>query len=215
MKKFFVLYVFPFLIRFVIRISYFFSRKFFYLEKEFVELCKKGPVAVALWHGDLIPIIGYFTKNIVKKRKTVVLVSPSNDGIMLGKVIKGLGGYYETGDNRKNSVYALIRMIQAVKKDACLPVFAVDGPLGPRFVVKPGVIECAKKNNIPVIGITAVSKKSFIIKSSWDKLFIPKPFTRLAIRFTGEIFTSENTEEDRKELEDILLKEKELCNRML
>ncbi len=212
MKRFFVLYIIPFLIRTLIRISYFFSRKEFHGLEEFFTQCSKGPFVVALWHGDLIPVIGFFHSRVVKKWNVYVLVSPSNDGLMLGKVIKGLGGNYETGDSRKGPVSGLIKMIKSIKERSGIPIFAADGPLGPAWVAKPGAVQCAHKCQVPVICVAASAKKAYRIHKSWDKLFIPKLFSKCVYKFSGLFYTSGDIKNDNEKLQVILTTIKSECD---
>ncbi len=212
MKRFILLYILPPIIALLIKCVYLFSKKNLSGHKDFIKTCGSGAVIVAVFHGDLIPVIGFFNRHIVKNVKVDVLVSPTNDGKMLGRVIKLLGGNYKTGDHRKKPVAGLIKMIKTVRDEKGLPVFAVDGPLGPVFTVRAGAMQCANKCNAPVVAITASAKKAIRPKSSWDKLFIPLPLTKTYINFSEKIMPSGDVEKDTEKLKKVMLELKQKCN---
>ena len=62
--------------------------------------------------------------------------------------------------------------------------FTVDGPRGPRYEVKSGPVFLAKKSGNPILPYV-IEPKTFWTTKSWDKMQIPKPFTR-AITIIGE-----------------------------
>jgi lysophospholipid acyltransferase (LPLAT)-like uncharacterized protein len=84
----------------------------------------------------------------------------------------------------------------------------IDGPKGPRYQVKSGAVFLAKKAGVPVIPIVAESSKFWTI-NSWDKLQIPKPFTKAKIFFGEPVFvaedsTAEELESKQKDLQRML-----------
>lgn len=56
----------------------------------------------------------------------------------------------------------------------------VDGPKGPPYKSKNGIIDLAKKAQVQVLPMTAVGERYWQLRS-WDKLRIPKPFSRVAV----------------------------------
>jgi hypothetical protein len=212
MKRFLLVYLLPPVLALILKILYFLARKKIPGLKDFKKACESGPVIIAVFHGDLIPITAFFSRHIVKMRNVKVLVSPSNDGIMLGKTIKALGGFYETGDNRKKGAAGLIKMIKTIRNEKGIPVFAVDGPLGPAYEVKPGVVKCAHKTKTPVIAVCASAKKAIRINKSWDKIFFPVPFTRLVILFSEPVYISNDILSENDKLSRIMKELKQKCN---
>jgi len=57
--------------------------------------------------------------------------------------------------------------------------FTIDGPRGPRYVAKPGPVLLAKKTGIP-IGCFYIHMERAWVLNSWDRMMIPKPFSRAA-----------------------------------
>ena len=55
--------------------------------------------------------------------------------------------------------------------------FSVDGPKGPRYEAKTGAVLLAKKTGNPLMPFVVECEKYWTVKS-WDRLQIPRPFTR-------------------------------------
>ncbi|HET7535321.1 MAG TPA: hypothetical protein VFJ90_02640, partial [Candidatus Didemnitutus sp.] len=58
-----------------------------------------------------------------------------------------------------------------------------DGPRGPMYNVEPGVLVVTRRNNAPMILLGAEFGPAKRL-GSWDKFYIPWPFTRIKLRCT-------------------------------
>ena len=78
---------------------------------------------------------------------------------------------------------AVAELIRSVRKgrDAA---FAVDGPRGPREIVKPGALYVAQKTGFALVPIATASRKKWN-HGIWDRHEIPRPFTK-TIALMGE-----------------------------
>jgi lysophospholipid acyltransferase (LPLAT)-like uncharacterized protein len=82
--------------------------------------------------------------------------------------------------------------------------FTVDGPKGPRHEAKPGALLLAKKTGNPVLPFILQPRRFWTLKS-WDKLQVPRPFTRAVFIYGKPITVESSASED-----DIKLKTDEL-----
>ena len=95
-------------------------------------------------------------------------------------------------------------MVHAVKTDH-IASHIVDGPTGPPTVIKPGLISLARESGAGIVR-ACVSYENAIVFNSWDRFMIPKPFSRVLIRF-GELewipqeLNSEEYERYREKIE--------------
>ena len=132
----------------------------------------------AFWH-DRIFLRTYFLRN----RGIVVMTSKSFDGEYIARFIQRFGYGAIRGSSSRGGSRALVEMIKAMRTG--LPMaFTVDGPRGPRHEAKPGPIILAKKTGNPILPFVIEPQKFWTVKS-WDKMQIPKPFTR-ALTIIGE-----------------------------
>lgn len=137
----------------------------------------KTPV-YAFWH-DRIFLNTYFWRN----RGVVVLTSKSFDGEYIARFIQRFGYGAIRGSSSRGGAKALIEMIKAMRSG--LPIaFTIDGPRGPRYEAKLGPIILAKKTGNPILPVI-IEPKSYWQANSWDKMHVPKPFTK-AMLIIGE-----------------------------
>jgi lysophospholipid acyltransferase (LPLAT)-like uncharacterized protein len=140
---------------------------------------------LAIWHQNLLPGILAQTGN-----PHIVIISKSRDADPVAYACKKLGhmivrGSSKRGDVDKGGKLAKEKMIDFLKKG--LPgAVTVDGPKGPAFEVKPGIIDMAKKANVPIIPY-AIGLSSFWEFKSWDKFRLPKPFSKILISYANAI----------------------------
>ncbi len=66
-------------------------------------------------------------------------------------------------------------------------VFTIDGPRGPRYVAKPGPILLAKKTGVSINCFYVAVERAWIL-NSWDRMIIPKPFSRAMIYASGPMY---------------------------
>lgn len=156
-------------------------------------------IIYAFWHGRQSMLVPYMAN-----RQIVVMVSLSRDGEYQNKILKRFGYKICRGSYTRGGMRGLLGVIKELKAgfDAG---FAVDGPRGPLYEPKEGVIFAAKKGNNYIVPLTASAKKKWILEKAWDKFLIPYPFTQGIIIF-GLPYQIVNSKDIKQECER--LKEK-------
>ena len=155
----------------------------------------------AFWHGRLLPLS--FTH---RNRSVYVLASEHRDGELMGQTIRFLGFRHVSGSSTRRGTRAILELTNKIREGHDLGI-TVDGPKGPLFVVKPGVIEIAKLTGIPVVPITVSSARHWTF-SSWDKFELPKPFTRISVLHGEPVFVSGDAGTDEIEAARQLLEQR-------
>jgi len=143
------------------------------------------PVMFALWHNRIFTLPPIWYKTGGKSRKTVVLTSASHDGSMLAHAMAVFGIGAVRGSSSRRAVAALVGMKRALKEglDVCI---TPDGPRGPRYEFQPGVVKIAESAGVPIIPIHATYTSAWRLKT-WDRLVIPKPFSRVDVVFDEKL----------------------------
>lgn len=155
---------------------------------EAIEGANKLPI-YSFWH-DRIFAGTYFFRN----RGIVVMSSQSKDGEYIARFIKRLGYGTIRGSSTRGGTKALVEMIRAMKQG--LPMaFSLDGPKGPRYVAKSGAVLLAKKTGNPMMPFVVECRHFFRLKS-WDRMQIPRPFTRAKVIIDKPIYVSPDAGED-------------------
>lgn len=153
----------------------------------------------ALWH-DRIFLGTYY----LRKRRIVAMVSQSFDGEYIARVIQLQGNGAVRGSSTRGGVKGLVEMIRIAKGGVPM-CFIVDGPKGPRYEAKEGAVLLAKKAGIPILPFS-VELKDHYEMNSWDKLQVPRPFTKAKVFMAEPIYVSnaDTVEEKRLELQNAL-----------
>ncbi|GBC89235.1 hypothetical protein HRbin13_01376 [bacterium HR13] len=160
----------------------------------------------AIWHGNALGIALFGMD-----RGIYTLVSRFRDGDIAAYILKKLGyhvirGSTEEGRAEKGGRSGVIKLIKAIK-DGNNVAITVDGPKGPAFKVKEGVVFLAQKTSSVIIPAFAEFDRCIRL-SSWDGFTVPLPFARGRVRVGKPIKVSEqdSIEEKVKELEEELLR---------
>jgi Uncharacterized protein conserved in bacteria len=165
----------------------------------------KGKI-YALWHGYALAL-AFFGLD----RGIVVLVSRFRDGDIADGILKRFGfetvrGSAEEGREGKGGRSALLKLMELLKEGKNIAI-TVDGPKGPPFKAKDGVIFLAQKTSAVIIP-ACVKFEKFLRLNTWDRLVIPYPFTKAQLLVGKEIKVSpeDAIEDKRRELEEELLR---------
>lgn len=135
---------------------------------------------IALFHGKHFPVVwGY------RRRGVNVVTSQSADGEMLARVLKSLGYGAVRGSSTRGGAKAMLEMATLIDAGEDVAM-TVDGPRGPRFVVKPGALLLSKITQMPVLPVGAAMNRHWQF-NSWDRYQLPKPGAR-ALIVVGEPF---------------------------
>jgi lysophospholipid acyltransferase (LPLAT)-like uncharacterized protein len=149
---------------------------------------KADNVIYALWHSRVLMLC-----HIYRFQKIGIMVSKSFDGEWIGRTIRRLGYRIFRGSSSKDGASALHMMIKA--KDEGEFALMVDGPRGPAQKVKPGVVTLASQTGMPIVPITCIAEKAWLVKS-WDKLVIPKPFSKITVIYGKPVFVAMEMDKD-------------------
>ncbi|CAN5764229.1 lysophospholipid acyltransferase family protein [soil metagenome] len=161
--------------------------------QQFDQVKSDGKLPIyTFWH-DRIVSGTYFFRN----RGIIVLSSTSFDSEYTARCIQRFGFGIIKGSSTRGGTQALVGMIRAMR-DGYTTAFTLDGPKGPRYIAKSGPILLAKKTGNPMIPFVIESRSFWTIKS-WDKLQIPKPFSRANVIVGEPIYVDGDAKDDALE----------------
>lgn len=172
-----------------------------------VLLQQNKPFVIAHWHHDELGIL-----HLLKRYHVACMISLSKDGALIARVAELLGAKVSRGSSSRGAVQAL-KGILRLSKEGWRPSVAVDGPRGPIYKVKPGVIEIARVIKSPIFTISMCSSRSYISKKSWNKLELPLPFSTIVIRWSDAIHYNPDIsmEENALVIERVLNSNRQKC----
>jgi lysophospholipid acyltransferase (LPLAT)-like uncharacterized protein len=131
----------------------------------------------AIWHRGLIAAAGVF-----RGRPLHVTVSRSRDGDLAVAVIRALGFAEPPRGSSRRGAVGLLRAVARVVEEGGQVVVPVDGPVGPARRAKPGVLQVARRNGVPIY-TAGLSAHPCIRFRSWDRMLLPLPFARVVCHY--------------------------------
>lgn len=162
------------------------------------------PYIFVFWHGQLLSLVHYH-----RNEGAVVLVSEHSDGEYVTQVLHRLGFETARGSSTRGGAKGLRSILRAARAGKVL-AFTPDGPKGPRHEFKWGALVAAQISGLPVVPITVGAERAWYLKS-WDRFMIPKPFSKLRIRYGAPRWVPRDASEE--DLKDIALELEEELKR--
>lgn len=135
------------------------------------------PAIYALWHRCLLASAWHF-----RNRGVTILISLSFDGELIARTVERLGFVAIRGSSSRDGAAGLRNMQRAYLAGSYCAITA-DGPRGPAQVAKPGASQLAKLVDTTVRAIYAHPHSAWQV-GSWDRMLIPKPFSRVTIAWS-------------------------------
>jgi lysophospholipid acyltransferase (LPLAT)-like uncharacterized protein len=176
------------------------------LDPDTQRLLEEGhPVLFALWHGRMFaalvglevlslqtlkPSLASGTPNQEAAQFPAILISRSRDGDFISLTAERLGyrhlirgGYGRGGVKASRGVLAML----GEQKRSVL--FFADGPKGPRYQVKSGLVKLATLAKVPVVPVTAAcSQVIWRFPASWDDYQAPNFFSRMSLKLGAPLW---------------------------
>ena len=142
------------------------------------------PGVGAFWHDQQLMMPWVFLDFKGDTQKDIyMLISQHRDGRLVASAIEKLGIKTVAGSSTRGGKEALFKLASKIREGNFIAI-TPDGPKGPRHEVKEGVIRLAQLTGSP-IHPTAIYVKDAWQFSSWDKMRLPKPFTK-GVRIIGD-----------------------------
>lgn len=136
-------------------------------------LHEKGEkVIYAFWHGRMF-LPAYYHRG----QRAYALVSRHRDGEYLARILHYLGSRTIRGSTSHGGGKALLLMARKLR-EGFDGAFTPDGPKGPIYKAKPGVIRLAQKTQMPIIPLSSNANKKKVYLDDWSKFILPRPFGR-------------------------------------
>ena len=149
-------------------------------------LTSDRPVLLAWWHQDMLFNFVYLTR-FAKQRKIATIVSRSKDGDLAAYLVKQFGITPIRGSSSKGGKEALDRLTRYILKEQAIGILVCDGPRPPGRVAKSGIVMLARSTGSPIVKVRSWGAWQHIFTSSWCKLLLVYPFSRVTIWSEGPL----------------------------
>jgi hypothetical protein len=151
-----------------------------------------GQAIHCFWHRSVIPATYHF-----RGLHLAVMTSRSFDGEYIARIIGKFGFRAVRGSSSRGAVGALIGMRKELELGHSV-VFTIDGPRGPVYVAKPGPVLLAKKTGYKITCFYIALERAWIL-NSWDRMMVPKPFSRAVLYASAPIAVPPDASEQQME----------------
>lgn len=136
----------------------------------------------AFWHQNILTALTSHPYD-----RALAIVSPSKDGEYVAIACQKFGHDTIRGSSDKSALKTLLEMIRVLKKGEHYGAISIDGPKGPLYEIKRGIIDVAKKTKLPILPL-AIYPEHFFSFKSWDQFRLPLPFTKVHIIYGEPLF---------------------------
>jgi len=152
-----------------------------------------GKVLICLWHQQLFAAIRQAGNYSCLHPS--VMISQSWDGELVARFMESIGWVAVRGSSSHGGGKALKEMIRRVRETGCA-VHILDGPQGPMGKVKDGVVHLAQTTGAVLVPLGISVDRAWYLRS-WDRCMVPKPFSRVTLRY-GEMIQPVNMESEEE-----------------
>ncbi|HEX8898462.1 MAG TPA: lysophospholipid acyltransferase family protein [Chthoniobacterales bacterium] len=147
------------------------------------------PAIHTLWHDCIYLAIYYW-----QKRRIAYMTSRSFDGEYIARFLQRFGFGAVRGSSSRGAIGAMIEMARMLRAGISVG-FTIDGPRGPRREAKMGAVTLAKKSGRPILPFYVEAASRWTTRS-WDRLQLPKPFTRARLEIAPVIWVPADADDE-------------------
>ena len=147
-------------------------------------LGRRNPGVHLLWHNRL-----FTTPEMARRfmnypgRRIHALISGSKDGAWLSGVFQNDYIFPIRGSSSWRGTEALREIVRVLRQGYDVGI-TPDGPRGPCYSVQRGALVAARSTGKPIT-LIAMNPTRFWRLKSWDRFYLPVPFSRVEVRAVG------------------------------
>ena len=146
----------------------------------------------AFWHGRQLALF-----KAHRERPLAVLTSLSPDGQLQAAICSRFGIQVARGSSSRQGLSGILALTKMLKQNISIGL-AVDGPKGPVYQAKSGIMALARVSQSGVIPVGVGYSRCWELSRAWDRFQIPKPFATVHVTYGAPIFVDRNA--DRRQI---------------
>jgi lysophospholipid acyltransferase (LPLAT)-like uncharacterized protein len=143
----------------------------------------EGPLLLTAWHGMTMMLAGFFLNHYEDPGQLLLILPDDWHGEILTVWINKMGAQPfpmpltgAAGMSAARQLARLVRLLRAGNDAYITP----DGPAGPGYQVKPGVVYLAQKTGAAILPLGAYTRSAYRV-NRWDQYVAPYPFSRISL----------------------------------
>lgn len=142
-------------------------------------LSSESICAPVYWHQHTFICLNMMREWLQRGFKAGFIITASVDGEVPSRVAHSWGATVVRGSAKHTNALAMRDIQQAMKRGVSI-VSAADGPLGPIYEFKTGVVLMARIGNAPLVPISCAADRAWHLRR-WDNFLLPKPFAKVVL----------------------------------
>lgn len=134
------------------------------------------------WHQQQIFAVKYLL-DTTKRWPSLnlgCLISPSADGDIASRLLINQNVHIIRGSATRGGAQTMRNIYTAIKEQKISPIVAPDGPTGPIYQCKLGVVMLAQLSHAPLLPVAYSGTRIWRLKS-WDNFMLPMPFSSIVM----------------------------------
>lgn len=145
----------------------------------------------AIWHANLLSVHSLKDNN---NGALNIMISHSRDGKIVTKITEKWGiKVIRASYHRPGNISGSKELVEKLRNGEC-GAMMVDGPRGPKEVVKDGIIKLAKMSGKPIVPTYMYSPmKTLLTLPGWDGMRVPFTLTKIIVLHGEPIYVDENS----------------------
>ena len=154
-----------------------------------------------LYHGQFWLLMFWFrVSGIINNagKRICCLVSSHHDGEILNTMLTLIGMRNLRGSTRRDGAVSSLRGLAKKMKSGHSTIFALDGPVGPYHRIYPGAVSIAMITGKPIRMLFSHAESCWRF-NSWDRFFLPKPFSRCHVYVSPDFTVDPNKSVDENQ----------------
>ena len=153
------------------------------------------PCLFALWHAHQCAVWA-----IKDHKKMYALVSNSNDGQIVASASNAVGIQTIRGSKNRRGTQATMEILEKIEQNNSVAI-TIDGPRGPKHVVKDGIITIAKLAQVPIVPMVWYCPSPLWLKfNTWDEFRFAIFACRTIVVYGEPIYVPEQLTDEDKEM---------------
>ena len=143
-------------------------------------LSTQGKAILGVWHENIM-----FGACRYRGTNYHAITSESFDGEIAVRVMRQFGMDAVRGSSSNGPLTVMRRLVKALELIDVVGL-TPDGPRGPRRIAKPGIAILASRTGVSIVPNAFAVSRGWRLKS-WDRMLIPKPFSKVVCLYGAPI----------------------------
>lgn len=164
--------------------------------ENYLKIASERGCILASWHNRIL-LFPYFAKCQTPQIFYSVFISKSRDGNIAANVVDSFPNGQSLRVAHDSRAQALKSMIKELKTGKVI-IITPDGPKGPIYEIKPGIVFAAALSASKIYPFTWKADRYWQFKT-WDKMMMPKPFSNITLSIGKSLEIPQKTHSNWKD----------------